>query len=98
MIKLSILDIHNIHSDIIYIVGINGVCFLFLVDHKMKYLRGSMKNIESILKDKNFIRINYHVIINSKFYVKNHMGGTKEIVMRNGTVLKVSRRKWINFR
>jgi DNA-binding LytR/AlgR family response regulator len=98
MIKLDIIDIHNIHSNIIYIVGINGVCFIFLIDHKIKYLRESMKNVETILKDKNFIRINHHIIVNSKFYVRNHIEGKKEIIMKNGTVLKVSRRRWINFR
>ncbi|MDR1624526.1 MAG: LytTR family transcriptional regulator [Tannerellaceae bacterium] len=98
MIKLNILDILAIHPDIVYIVGMNGVCFVFLIDHKIKYLRESMKNIESMLKDKDFIRINYHIIINSKFYVRNHLGGKKEIVMKNGIVLKVSRRRWINFK
>ncbi len=98
MIKLTILDLLSIHSDIIYIVGINGVCFIFLIDHKVKYLRVSMKSLESILGSKNFIRINYHIIINSKFYVRNHVEGVKEIIMKNGTILKVSRRRWKNFR
>ena len=98
MIKLNILDIQNIYSDIIYIVGINGICFIFLVDHKLKYLKESMKNVELVLKDKNFVRINYHIIINSKFYIRNHVKGKKEIIMKNGIILKVSRRRWKDFK
>lgn len=98
MIKLSISDLFTINSDIIYIVALDGICFLFLVNHKIKYVKHSMKSVELMLNDLGFIRINYHVIINTKFYVRNIEDGKKEIIMKNGTTLNVSRRKWKNFK
>ncbi|MDR2947629.1 MAG: LytTR family transcriptional regulator DNA-binding domain-containing protein [Prevotella sp.] len=38
----------------------------------------------------DFIRINKHVIINTKFFRQLNKG--REIVMKNGTIFKVSRR------
>ena len=57
-----------------------------------------MKGVELMLNDLGFIRINYHVIINTKFYIRNSEDGKKEIIMKNGTTLNVSRRKWKNFK
>jgi DNA-binding LytR/AlgR family response regulator len=98
MIKLKLNELEPVYPDIIYIVGLSGICFIFFAEHKFSYVKETMKSLEGYLKDKDFIRINYHVIINSKYFIRNNADSKKEIIMKNGTVLKVSRRKWDNFK
>lgn len=98
MIKLTITELDNMISDIIYIVGLSGICFIFFTRHRFSYIKATIRSMELYLSDKDFIRINYYVIINSKFYVKNHSEGKQKIIMKNGTVFQVSRRRWKNFK
>lgn len=98
MVRLSIDNLSAIYQDIIYIVALDGICFVFLVNKKVKYVKHSMKALEEMFVNLGFVRINYFSIINTKYYVRNNPSGGKEIIMKNGIILSVSRRKWPFFK
>jgi hypothetical protein len=94
---LTIDELKNSNQNISYIIGNKFKCYFFLSDYKVKYSNQAIDKVEKILSDNDFMRINYQVIINTRFYVKNYETG-KCIVMKQEVVFTVSRRKWKYFK
>ncbi len=97
MRNIKIEEIMSNLDEIIFLIGNGNRSYLFLTDKRISTIKTSISNLDSILKDFSFMKINYHSIINTKFYVRNNPEGKKEIILKNGIVLKVSREKWKNF-
>lgn len=87
---MELVEIGDLRCDLdnlIFLIGDRNYSYLFSVD----------KRIEVVLKDLFFEKINRFAIVNTKFYLKNSPTGKKEIILANGVVLKVSRKKWRKF-
>ncbi len=81
-------------DEIIFLIGNRDICYVFHVDKKIKVVKLSINAMDIILKEFSFIRINLYNIINTKFYLKNNPGRKKEIILKNGIILSVSRKVW----
>lgn len=85
------------YQDILFIVGNNSkTCFAIMLDKPMVELKYSSLHVYSQLKDLGFIQINSFTIINTKYLVNK--GGKRHVILKGGSVHKVSRNKWQNFK
>jgi hypothetical protein len=74
-----------------YIIGGKNECFAFLKDGVVKISKISIDDISILICNKtDFVRVNIHVIINTKYLIK--LNERREIVMKGGIIFKVSRR------
>jgi hypothetical protein len=80
----------------IFIVGNSKCCFASTQNRRIIKINCSLNILDSNLSEDCFLRINYHTIINTKFYVGKQ--GRKEIMMKDGSVHKVSRQRWNDFK
>jgi hypothetical protein len=75
----------------LYIIGGKHESFVFQANNIVKVCNISIDECSMLICNNiDFIRINKHVIINTKFFRQLNKG--REIVMKNGTIFKVSRR------
>lgn len=93
MNSLTFEDIKNMYSDIIFVIGYDSICIVFFVDQRIKYIKESIFKIEQNIGGSYFVKIDYCTLVNTRYFIKS-IKETKEIILRNGFILKVSRRKW----
>jgi DNA-binding LytR/AlgR family response regulator len=88
-----------VHEDFerwsIFFIGNSKCCFAFTLDHRIIKISYSLDVLDSELPKDCFLRINYYTIVNTKFLV--HKNEKREIIMKDGSIHKVSRQKWKAF-
>lgn len=97
---MELVEIGDLRCDLdnlIFLIGDRNYSYLFSVDKRIEVVKLSIDVLEVVLKDLFFEKINRFAIVNTKFYLKNSPTGKKEIILANGVVLKVSRKKWRKF-
>ena len=89
---LQFIDLENI----IYLEASNNYTYVYL-ENKQKFLvTRTLKDFEQILPE-TFLRIHHSTIINRDLIEKYIRGDGGQVVMRNGVVLDVSKRKKFEF-
>jgi len=84
-------------EDIMYLEASNNYTNIYLSTHQKFLVSRTLKDFEDILPTETFLRIHHSNIIN-KFYVERYIRGDGgQVVMRNGTLLDVSKRKKSEF-
>ena len=80
-------------SSIIYLAASSNYTHFFLTDKKKYIATKTLKEFEEILPENIFIRIHHSYIINKKFIEKFVRTDGAHVVMKNGVVLPVAKRK-----
>ena len=84
-------------EDIVYLEASNNYTTLFLSGSQKYLVCRTLKDFEEMLPAETFLRIHHSNIVN-KFYVEKYIRGDGgQVVMRNGNVLDVSKRKKSEF-
>jgi two-component system LytT family response regulator len=90
---LQFIDLENI----VYLEASNNYTNVYL-DNQQKYLvTRTLKDFEQILPAETFLRIHHSTVINRYFIEKYIRGEGGQVMMRNGVVLDVSKRKKMEF-
>ncbi|MEO5984567.1 MAG: LytTR family DNA-binding domain-containing protein [Ferruginibacter sp.] len=84
-------------EDIIYLLASNNYTNIFLTTAEKILVSRTLKEFEDLLPSEHFIRIHHSSIINSAFIVKYNRGEGGQVIMKDGTVLDVSKRKKTEF-
>jgi two-component system LytT family response regulator len=80
-----------------YLEASNNYTNIYLSSLQKFLVSRTLKDFEDILPTETFLRIHHSNIIN-KFYVERYIRGDGgQVVMRNGTLLDVSKRKKSEF-
>jgi len=80
-------------GDIIYLEAESNYTFIFLQNDKKITVSKTLKDFEELLPSSFFIRVHHSYIINKKYIQKYLKGEGGQVVMSNGKILDVSRRK-----
>ena len=84
-------------EDIIYLEASNNYTTIFLVNDRKFLVSRTLKDFEELLPQERFLRIHHSTIIHT-FYVEKYIRGEGgQVMMRNGTMLDVSKRKKTEF-
>jgi two-component system LytT family response regulator len=84
-------------EDIIYLEANDNYANIYLSTNQKFLVSRTLKDFEELLPADVFIRIHHSSIVN-KFYVDKYIRGEGgQVVMRNGNVLDVSKRKKSDF-
>lgn len=83
-------------EDIIYLEANDNYTNIYLTRQKFLVSR-TLKNFEDILPAETFLRIHHGTIINKSYVEKYIRGDGGQVMMRNGIVLDVSKRKKSEF-
>jgi two-component system LytT family response regulator len=84
-------------EDIVYLEATDNYTNIYLSDNRKFLVSRTLKDFEDILPVETFVRIHHATIIN-KFYVEKYIRGDGgQVMMRNGKVLDVSKRKKSDF-
>lgn len=84
-------------TDIIYLEASNNYTFIFLSSSQKFLVSRTLKDFEDLLPADKFLRIHHSHIINKTFVDRYIRGEGGQVVMQNGTVLDVSKRKKTDF-
>ena len=84
-------------NDIIYFEASSNYTHIFLSDNKKHTISRTLKDFEDILPEETFIRIHNSYIINKNFADKYIRGEGGQVVLSNGAVLDVAKRKKTDF-
>jgi two-component system, LytTR family, response regulator len=90
---LQFIDLENI----IYLEASNNYTSVYLLNQQKFLVTRTLKDFEQILPAETFLRIHHSTIINRDFIEKYIRGEGGQVLMRNGIVLDVSKRKKIEF-
>lgn len=90
---LQFIDLENI----IYLEASNNYTNVYLANQQKYLVTRTLKDFEQILPAETFLRIHHSTIINRDFIEKYIRGEGGQVMMRNGIVLDVSKRKKIEF-
>lgn len=90
---LQFIDLENI----VYFEASNNYTNVYLADQQKYLVTRTLKDFEQILPAETFLRIHHSTIINRDFIEKYIRGEGGQVLMRNGIVLDVSKRKKIEF-
>ena len=90
---LQFIDIENI----VYLEASNNYTNVHLADQQKYLVTRTLKDFEQILPGETFLRIHHSTIINRNFIEKYIRGEGGQVMMRNGVVLDVSKRKKVEF-
>jgi len=90
---LQFIDIENI----VYLEASNNYTNVYLADQQKYLVTRTLKDFEQILPAETFLRIHHSTIINRDFIEKYIRGEGGQVMMSNGIVLDVSKRKKIEF-
>jgi len=80
-------------GDIVYLEAESNYTFIFLLNDKKITVSKTLKDFEELLPSSIFIRIHHSYIINKNHIQKYMKGEGGQVVMTNGKILDVSRRK-----
>jgi two-component system LytT family response regulator len=84
-------------SDIIYLSANINYTHIHLAAKKKYILSRTLKDVEDVLDPAEFIRVHNSYIINVNFVKKYIRGEGGQVIMQDGTVLDVSKRKKASF-
>lgn len=84
-------------ENIIYLEASNNYTNIYLLNQQKFLVTRTLKDFEEILPSEIFLRIHHSTIINRDCIEKYIRGDGGQVVMRNGTVLDVSKRKKTEF-
>ena len=84
-------------EDIMYLEASNNYTYIFLSTSQKLLVSRTLKEFEDLLPSQTFLRIHHSNIVNSIFVVRYIRGEGGQVVMRDGTVLDVSKRKKTEF-
>lgn len=84
-------------EDIVYLEASDNYTNILLQTRQKFLVSRTLKNFEELLPAETFIRIHHGTIINKLFVDKYLRGEGGQVIMRNGSVLDVSKRKKIEF-
>jgi two-component system LytT family response regulator len=84
-------------SDIIYLEANINYTYFFLQDGQKNIVSRTLKEFEEVLPGDTFLRIHHSYIINKNFAEKYIRGEGGQVVLSNGVVLDVSKRKKAEF-
>ncbi len=84
-------------EDIVYLEANNNYTYIHLSTQKKFLVSRTLKDFEDILPAESFLRIHHSNIINKSFVERYIRGEGGQVVMRNGIVLDVSKRKKSEF-
>lgn len=84
-------------DDIIYLEASNNYTNIYLNTRQKFLVSRTLKDFEEILPPETFLRIHHSSIINKDHVEKYIRGDGGQVVMRNGNVLDVSKRKKSEF-
>ena len=90
---LQFIDLESI----VYLEASNSYTNVYLVNQQKHLVTRTLKDFEQILPAETFLRIHHSTIINRDCIEKYIRGDGGQVMMRNGTVLDVSKRKKIEF-
>lgn len=87
------------HNDICIII-LGAIKSVFILQDKSIIVRKILwKDIQDSFYDKQkYMKINSDIIINTRYVVNIHDKSKREILMKTGNILKVSRRNWTAFK
>ena len=80
-------------EDIVYLEASNNYTNIYLSTRQKFLVSRTLKDLEEILPQETFLRIHHSNIINKCFVERYIRGEGGQVVMRNGNVLDVSKRK-----
>ena len=80
-------------EDIVYLEASNNYTNIYLSTRQKFLVSRTLKDLEEILPPETFLRIHHSNIINKCFVERYIRGEGGQVVMRNGNVLDVSKRK-----
>lgn len=84
-------------DDIIYLEASNNYTNIYCASHQKILVCRTLKDFEDLLPTDMFLRIHHSTIIN-KFFVEKYIRGEGgQVVLRDGTLLDVSKRKKTEF-
>ena len=84
-------------EDIVYLEASNNYTNIYLSTRQKFLVSRTLKDFEELLPTETFLRIHHSNIINKNFVEKYIRGEGGQVVMRNGVVLDVSKRKKSEF-
>lgn len=84
-------------SDIIYLEASNNYTNIYVSGNQKFLVSRTLKDFEELLPSEIFLRIHHASIINKNHVEKYIRGDGGQVVMRNGNVLDVSKRKKSDF-
>ena len=84
-------------DDIIYLEASNNYTHIYVVANQRFLVSRTLKDFEEMLPSETFLRIHHAIIINKNHVEKYIRGDGGQVVMRNGDVLDVSKRKKSDF-
>jgi two-component system, LytTR family, response regulator len=84
-------------KDIVYLEASNNYTNIHLQDKSHFLVSRTLKDFEEMLPSENFVRIHNSNIINKDYVEKYIRGEGGQVVMKNGNVLDVSKRKKMEF-
>lgn len=84
-------------SDIVYLEANVNYTHIFLKDGHKVVISRTLKEFEDLLPSPNFLRIHHSFIINRESVEKYIRGEGGQVVLSNGAVLEISRRKKAEF-
>jgi two-component system, LytTR family, response regulator len=84
-------------NDIVYCTAEGSYTRLYMMDINEIVLSRTLGNVEEILADYDFFRIHHSTLINLKQVKKYIKGENGEVIMRNGSNLKLSRTRKNDF-
>ena len=90
---LQFIDLENI----VYLEASNNYTNVYLANQQKYLVTRTLKDFEQILPPETFLRIHHSTIINRDFIEKYIRGEGGQVMMRNGIVLDVSKRKKVEF-
>lgn len=84
-------------DDIIYLEASNNYTYIYLLTSQKFLVSRTLKDFEELLPSETFVRIHHAHIINKSFVDRYIRGDGGQVVMSNGAVLDVSKRKKSDF-
>ena len=84
-------------EDIIYLEASDNYSYIYLSTSKKFLVSRTLKDFEDMLPAEIFLRIHHSCIINKNFVERYIRGDGGQVVMNNGIVLDVSKRKKADF-
>jgi two-component system, LytTR family, response regulator len=84
-------------DDIVYLQASDNYTYIYLADGHKYLVSRTLKEFEDLLPSDAFLRIHHAHIINKSFVEQYIRGDGGQVMMRNGVVLDVSKRKKAEF-
>ena len=84
-------------QDIVFLEGSNNYTNIYTYSNQKTVVSRTLKDFEEMLPEESFLRIHHSHIINKNFVEKYIRGEGGQVVMKNGVVLDIAKRKKSEF-